>query len=250
MSLSPETARRIDHFRRYEELYQPNDRVKRIIGSRTLSMIVAPAAMGKTAVMRRAAELDPRFGRSSTLSTRTPRHDDEPGMFRMLEHTDENIDRLLDKILSGDLVQYKFHPTEQTFYGSEAIDHPHQHNMLATLSGAVNQLQQVGFSETSVIGLVAPPSEWRSRFDKRYASHSPGRLKRLQEAEISYNDLLLRKDVTWIINREGDVDGTATELIRSHHETSDARDEALAYAHRILQLIQSAMRREQSKKYE
>lgn len=246
MSLSPETTNRIDHFRRYEDLYQPNDHVKRLIGMRTLHMVVAPAVVGKSSVMNRAAALDACFGRSTTLSTRQPRSDDEPGVFRLLEHTDDNIDTLLDKILSGGLVQYKFHPTEHTFYGSEAVDHPHEHNMLPTLSGAINQLQQVGFKDTSVIGLVAPPTSWQTRFDERYPEHHPQRLNRLKEAEISYHDLLLRSDVRWLVNREGDIDGTAQKLVDA--ASPDDSDEALAHVHRILRLAHEAKRRTQSHK--
>lgn len=248
MSLSRETRNRIDHFRRYEELYQPNDHVKRLIGSRTLHMVIAPAVMGKSLVMNRVATLDERFGRSTTLSTRTPRDDDEPGAFRLVAHSDDNIDALLDKILSGELVQYKFHPTEHTFYGSEATDHPYAHNMLPTLSGAINQLQHVGFKDTSVVGLVAPPASWQARFNDRYPEHHPGRLKRLKEAEISYNDLLVRNDVTWLINRDGDVDGTAQKLINL--DGTEDETEALDYVHHILQLAHDARRRTQSKKHE
>lgn len=246
MSLSRETISRIDHFRRYEELYQPNDHVKRLIGTRTLHMVVAPAVVGKSSVMNRATTLDTRFGRSTTLSTRQPRADDEPGVFRLVEHTDENIDTLLDKILSGELVQYKFHPTEHTFYGSEVTDHPHEHNMLPTLSGAINQLQQVGFKDTSVIGLVAPPTDWQTRFDQRYPEHHPQRLNRLREAEISYNDLLVRTDVRWLVNHEGDVDGTAKKLVDT--AASDESAEALAHVQRILQLTHEAKRRTESHK--
>lgn len=248
MSLSRETRNRIDHFRRYEELYQPNDHVKRLIGARTLHMVVAPAVMGKSLVMNRVAALDERFGRSTTLSTRTPRDDDEPGVFRLLEHTDDNVDALLDKILSGELVQYKFHPTEQTFYGSEATDHPHEHNMLPTLSGAINQLQRVGFKDTMVVGLVAPPTSWQTWFNDRYPEHHPGRVKRLREAEISYNDLLVRNDVKWLINRDGDADSTAQKLINPADTDNEA--EALDYVHHILQLAHEARRRTQSQKYE
>ena len=250
MNLSEATVNRINHYRRHEELYQPNDEVKRLIGSRTLHMVVAPAAMGKTLVMRRAAELDSRYGRSSTLSNRAPRVDDEPGMFRLVDQTDESIDQLLDKIVSGELVQYKFHPTEHTFYGSEVQDHPHEHNMLATLSGAINQLQGVGFKETSVIGLVAPPTTWQSWFDARYPERHPQRLKRLEEAEISYNDLLLRDDVTWLVNHEGDLDATAQKLIRAVEADTHDSVEALAYVSRSLQLIDTAKARAQSEKYE
>lgn len=249
MSLNRETVNRINHFRRFEDLYQPNLQVQRLIGSRTLHMVVAPAVTGKTLVMRHAAELDSSYGRSVTLSTRKPRVDDEPGAFRLLEHSDSNIHVLLDKILSGELVQYKFHPTEHTFYGSEALDHPHEHNMLATLSGGINQLQHVGFEETTVIGLVSEPSTWSKRFDTRYPERHPQRLARLREAEISYSDLLVRDDVTWVVNEEGYPGRAAEKLIDPTASSNDA-DEAISYAQRILQLTHQAKIRTESIKHE
>lgn len=250
MSLSRETIDRINHFRRYEDLYRPNKQVQRLIGSRTLLMVVAPAVMGKTVVMQQAAELDSTYGRSVTLSTRKPRSDDEPDTFRLLGHTDRSIHALLDKILSGELVQYKFHPTEHTFYGSEALDHPHEHNMLATLSGGINQMQHVGFKETTVVGLVSEPGNWSNRFDKRYPERHPQRLARLREAEISYNDLLVRDDVAWVVNEEGHPERAAAKLIDTATSGTNDADEAVSYAQRILQLAHQATLRTESLKHE
>lgn len=249
MSLRRETVNRINHFRRYEDLYQPNKHVQRLIGSRTLHMVVAPAVMGKTSVMQQAAELDSNYGRSVTLSTRKPRPDDDPGTFRLLDHTDSNMHDLLDKILSGELVQYKFHPTEHTFYGSEAPDHPHEHNMLATLSGGISQLQHSGFRETTVVGLVSEPNSWSNRFDKRYPERHPQRLARLREAEISYNDLLVRDDVTWIVNEEGHPEKAAAKLVDATTKADDYTT-AVAYAQRILQITHLAKERTESLKHE
>lgn len=250
MSLSPETTERVNHYRGIEELYRPNHEIRQLIGERTLHMVVAPAAMGKSLIMQRAAELDGRYGQSSSLSTRKARPDDEPGSFRLLEHTDENINALIDKIVSGELVQYKFHPTEHIFYGSEPQDHPHEHNMLPTLSGAINQLQRVGFKETTVTALVAPPTTWQSWFNARYPERHPQKLKRLQEAIISYNDLLLCAGTNWIVNHEGEADEAAKKLIRAGESERYDEDEALAYVHRILQLTEIEIERIQSEKYE
>jgi hypothetical protein len=249
MSLNGETIDRLNHFRRYEDLYRPNSRVQHLIGMRTLEMVVAPAAMGKSSLIKRVSELDERYGHSTTLSTRPPYPRDEPGTFRLLEHNDENMNMLLDKILSGELVQYKIHPTEHTFYGSEVQDHPYEHNVLPTLSGGVEQLQHVGFMETSVVGLVTPPAQWQAWFNHRYPGHHPQRLKRIQEAEISYSDLLLRTDVQWIVNREGDLDGTAQKFIDATEGKKNENDEAVAFAQHILQIVHDIKQQEQSKKH-
>jgi hypothetical protein len=122
--------------------------------------------------------------------------------------------------------------------------------MLPTLSGAIDQLKEVGFETTYVVGLVAPPTSWKAWFDQRYPLRHPMRLRRLEEAEISYNDLLLRTDVTWVINREGESDAAAQQIVEASEPNTHHSDEAAAYVHRILQLTQDAKRYAQAHKYE
>ena len=240
MSLTPETEHRLQRALEREKTYQPNSRVQRELGSRSLVMIVAPAAMGKTFLMQSILRQDERFGMSATLSTREPRADDNPKLFRLVKHTDENLQTILGKIEHGDLVQYAIHPSEHTFYGSELEDHPYKHNMLATLSGGVEQLLHVGFANTTIIGLVAPPSDWSKWFNQRYPAADPKRLGRLHEAERSYKDLLARDDVHWVINREGYVDEATHSTIAAVDGVYEPNEEALAYIQRIRQMIADA----------
>jgi len=240
MSLSPNTIERLRAARENEHNYRPNADIQREMGSRSLVMVVAPAAMGKTYLMHAIIEADSRFGLSRTVSTRKPREDDDPSMFRLMPHDDENLNYLLDKVEAGSMVQYTTHPSEGTFYGSELQDHPHGHNLLATLSGAVDQLSAVGFGQTTLIGLVAPPTTWQKWFDARYPLGHPKRLGRLDEASKSYHDLLNRPDVSWVINREGSIDDAVKDVISVVDGNPHDKDEALAYANRILQLIEQA----------
>lgn len=248
MSISPETRRRIEHFRAIEEAYEPNDTTKRALGDRTILLIVGPAVIGKTSLIKRIGTLDKSYGMSATLSTRLARDTDDPGAFRLFDHNDENLNMLMDKILQGSLVQYKFHPTEGTFYGSELEDHPHEHNMLAMLSGGINQVKNVGFGEARVIGVTVPPSDWMKRFNIRYPEHHPGRLGRVLEADLSYRDLLARTDVEWVINREGEL-GKAAQDVTKHETDQFDQEEAIAYAVRILQLIHEIRDRAETRKF-
>jgi hypothetical protein len=238
VNVSPEIARRLQHAHEQEKLYRPSENLQRELGVRSLVMVVAPAAMGKSYVMRLASEIDPQFGRSSIVSTRDLRDDDEPALFRLLPHDDENISDLLDRVDSHEMVQYAIHPTEGTFYGTELEDYPFKHNMLATLSTAVDQLQHVGFGNTTLIGLVSPPGDWLERFDARYGYNHPKRLRRLKEAHGSFTDLLKRDDVHWIINSQGEGEQAAKELIEATENPVDQNDEAVAYARRIIQRIE------------
>lgn len=245
MSLSPETVRELRHAHEKESKYLPNADIQRELGSRSLLMIVAPAAMGKTYLMQTVAERDERFGLSSTLSTRIARSDDVPGQFRLVPHDDEHLQEVLGLVKRKELVQYAVHPTELTFYGSELVDHPHEYNMLATLSSAIEQLQEVGFRDTTVIGLVAPPTDWNKWFSSRYPSGHPKRLNRLKEAELSYRNLLARDNVQWIINRDNEIESTAASAIRAVEGSLQSQDEARAYAQRIRQIVADVSRLEQ-----
>lgn len=240
MSLSPDTLLRLEAAHEHEREYRPNNEIQRELGSRSLVMVVAPAAMGKTFLMHALVESDERFGLSRTVSSRKPREDDDPDMFRLIEHDDENLNVVLNKIDDGTMVQYTIHPSEGTFYGSELQDHPHGHNLLATLSGAVDQLTAVGFGQTTLIGLVAPPTTWQRWFNERYPIGDAKRLGRLNEASKSYRDLLGREDVTWIINNEGLVEDAVQDVIDAVDNKPNDKGEALAYANRILQLIEQA----------
>jgi hypothetical protein len=249
MGINADTISRLRAAQERADLYRPNAELRRELGSRSLIMLVAPAAMGKTYLMHALAEADERFGMSTTVSTRSPRPDDDPAMFRLLDHTDANLNYLLDKVDEGKMVQYAIHPSEGTFYGSELDDHPHRYNMLATLSGAVSQLQAVGFGRTTLVGLTSRPEVWQQWFGARYPIGSPKRLGRLSEAEKSYRDLLARDDVNWVINHPGEVELTVDAVINLA-EGKPHEDEARAYAVRTLQQIDHAKQLEYTNTYD
>lgn len=251
MSLSRMTEARFAELGRYQELYRGADKSIRQLGNRVLVMVIGPAAIGKTHVMQRVAEHDGRFGLASSITSRQPRPDDLPGQFRYYEQTDEGIGRLIDKALKGQLVSYSIHPTELTLYGNEPQDFPYEMNMLATLSGSVDRLASAGFGTSRVIGLTAPPTDWTERFNARYKPDDPQRLKRLIEAEVSYSNLFDRLgDVSWVINRHGHADEAATDLIHAVEGKESDSDEAVAYAQRILKLVEIAKHHTEAEQHE
>jgi len=237
MSLSPETLARLRAAQENEAHYQPNSTIRQQLESRALIMIVAPTAMGKTFIMNRVSGLDNRFGRSSVLSTRDPRPDDDPGMFRLFKNDDHDVNQILDRVDRGELVQYMIHPTENTIYGTELQDHPHGNNLLATLSSSIDHLRGVGFGKTTVIGLVTWPKVWLTWFNQRYPGPSPKRLSRLIEAKQSYDDLLARNDIHWIINIPDDADQTARTIIDAADGRYENDPDAIPLVHQTMELI-------------
>jgi len=248
VSLSSETQNRLEEARAREDLYVPNEAIQRELGSRTLTMVVAPTAAGKTLVMQRVSELDPTFGLMSVVGTRAPRPDDLPGLFRPLPNDDKHVSMLLDKVDTGTLMQYMVHPSEKTIYATELEDAKATHNLLATLSTSIDHMKTIGFGHTTVVGLVPSPGSWQRWFNERYGQAHEKRLGRLVEAQTSYTNLLARDDVHWVINYEGEIDRVAQAVIAaSTSESVIPNPEAEAFARRILQLIDDELALEYTK---
>lgn len=214
--LSPEVQDRLDAAQLAAPNYRPRKSISRQLGEKTLIMLVGPAAIGKTYIMKQVTELDPSFSLVSDFTTRDPRLDDDPALFHFLPHDDESVTRLLDQIDNQEIIQYAVHPTQGRIYGTELEDYHSENNMLATLSGAVDQFQQLPFKNTYVIGLTAEAAIWAGWFNTRYKASNPDRQKRLEEAVLSLDWLLKnsrRSSVTFVKNTEGDPSAAAQQII-------------------------------------
>jgi guanylate kinase len=247
MSLSQSVAERLDRARLLESDYRPNEDVCREIGETILAMVVAPPATGKTTVMERAASLDDDFGLVSVFSTRDARPDDKPGMFRIFPHTDEIVTHLLDKIERQEVVNYAIHPTQDTIYGTEAEDYPRRYNLLATLSNGVEQLRNIPFEKTHVIGLATEPDNYAAWFNRRYPEQNKNRARRLGEAGISLGWLLSEENeglVTWVENIEGRADIAAKSIIDIVKHGKQSDEWAIGHARAIQAWVQNAIERE------
>lgn len=201
--------------KQHQDTYQPNNEVAKALSSKTLVMVVAPPAIGKTTVMKRVAELNQDFGRTSVFTTRPQRTDDEPGLVRTVPNTPEGTDLILQKIANRDLVQFAVHPTQHTIYGTELSDYPSHNNLLATLSGAVHALKNLPFRSTTTVGLVAEPTVYKRWFLERYPINTDERQKRAREAVLSLTWLLQQPEgeIVWLTNHDNELDTTAHTLI-------------------------------------
>jgi hypothetical protein len=211
--LSPEVQNRLDQARAHENDYQPNEVISRQIGAKTIVMVVAPAAMGKSTIMQKAANMSEDFALVPVFSTRNARPDDDPTLFRLSPHDDTHVSQLLDKIDAGEAVQYAVHPTQSIMYGTEATDYPAKYNLLATLSSVVAGMRKLPFKRSVTIGLVTDADHWQQWFTERYPAGHPDRSKRATEAIQSLEWLLADDQVLWLHNQPDAHDQTAQSLI-------------------------------------
>lgn len=215
----------------FQVKYRPNPVISEQLHEKTMLMFVAPGASGKTYIMDYITKLDNRFQSVVDFTTRSPRADDDPKLFRYISHDDEHIDKILAEINQGELVQYVVHPSGQ-FYGTEIHDFPSTYNMLATLSFAVSQLQNLPFKQTFVLGIIAEPQTWQHWFNIKFPVSHPERQKRIKEAVASLTWLLEQPEesVYWIVNREGVAEQAAQSILDAvlYTKRDDARKVAEA----------------------
>ncbi len=204
----------LEQARLAESSYQPNADVANGLKDKSLIMFVGPVASGKTFIMNNVVHTDTSFGRVPVFTTRDPRADDDPGMFRAMPHDEAHIEEILEKINDGDVVQYAVHPTSDRFYGSEPSDYPKPYNMLATLSGVVDSMSQLPFKNTFIIGIVCEPATWKEWLTKRYPSSTKEKQKRIKEAVQSLEWLLeSNRDIIWIENSRSEPQKTTRDVI-------------------------------------
>jgi guanylate kinase len=241
--LSPDVAVRLQEAAKQQAIYRPNAAISEQLQEKNLVMFVGPAAVGKSYLMNKIVERDVDFGRVSVFTTREARADDEPGMFRNLPHDDANVTTLLDKIQRGEVVQYAVHPTSGRLYGSEITDYARAFNMLATLSGIVNNLRQLPFQTARVIGLAVEPDVWLQRFNERPMPPDE-RDKRLKEATVSLQWLLDPAhipEITWVNNTSANEASAVQSVINAVKYNKRGDDTALRTAHSMLERLQKEL---------
>lgn len=237
MDLTPELQQRFDTAAEAQYTYQPADSVRRVIASKALLMVVAPAAMGKSYVISHAIAADPHFAQTISFSTRDPRPGDE-GNMRTIPRDNEHIGLLLDLIEAGQLVNYAIFPTTGMVYGTDLSSYPGEVNLMPTLANSVDTLRRTGFGKSITIGLVAPPETWAAWFNARFPEPTSEKTARLKEALLSIAWLLQDDSVCWLINREGEADAVVSELVAlAHANKPTPNEQAVTYAQELRALI-------------
>lgn len=229
--ISQSVQERLDTARVLQLQYRPNAEVSTALRNKTLVMVVAPTACGKSYIMRQVAERDPACGRVKDFTTRPPRDDDQPDAFDYYPHDDASVSMWLDKIHRQELVQYMVHPTTGALYGSELHGYPANYNFLETISSVVSVLRLLPFSHTIVIGVVAELEQWKQWLNARYPEPSSDRTKRLQEAITSLEwltDSTHAGLIHWVINDpRNDSAGTIIDIVKNNALGDDGQALAL-----------------------
>jgi len=242
MTLSPNTLARLKRAENQAASYQPNETVAKSIKDKSLVMLVAPTATGKSFLINEIVKQDTDFRVMPIFTTRDPRPDDDPRYFRILPHAETPLSQLLDDIDAKQVVQYAVHPTTKRIYGTTIEDYPGRFNLLATLSHAVAPLQKLPFASTHILGLVAEPTTWKQWFLTRYPQASDERTKRVKEAVSSLEWLIAHdRDIHWVVNYPQKAPDIATSIINKvkynqpqHEPGSHVATEMLATAKALL----------------
>lgn len=190
MNLSPSVLERLEKARQNQLLYKPNEDIANELQKRTLVMVVAPTACGKSYIMEKIIHTQPDCRRVVDITSRDPRPDDPPGAFEYIPHDDRSISEFLGRMDRHELVQYVIHPTTGNIYGTDLAGYSAEYNFLETLSNSVTYMRRLPFERTLVIGIAVELSQWQNWFNARFNEPNEERRNRLQEAVMSLEWLM------------------------------------------------------------
>ena len=206
----------------------------------TLVSLVGPSAVGKTTLMRLAAELDPDFGRIVSFTTRKRREGEGKDTYKYIPHTSATLSQVLRQVTGRELVQFVVHPTGH-LYGSYSTAYNKPYMMLDTLPSAFGLLSKLPFREIKKVALVADPNEWRERFDEHLPHANRGeRAKRLREGVQNIRWSLDQVDqILWLDNSHRPAAEVAQELIELVKGAKQSSSWAMTTGQQLLNVMQS-----------
>lgn len=174
---------------------------------------VGPSAIGKSTIMNRVSIMDPDFKWVITRTSRPPRSNDTPEMYRYII-TDDDFAKLEEDIAHGELLQYAIDPTRDVLYGSYPEDYPGVYNIGDVWASAVSDFQNLGFKSMTTVYLVADANDWATWFRSRFMPGDEVAIKRLTEAEQSLEWAIgHHTEIKWLKNTAQDIDETAARFI-------------------------------------
>lgn len=191
--------------------YAPNETVVRALADKTIIMLVGPAAIGKSTVMNRVIEMDQRFHRAPSFTTRAPRLNDERGMYHYIS-TSDDYTKLEQDIVNSDVVQFSVSPVKDVVYGTYIGDYLKQFNLKDVWYSGVAEFEKLPFKNKAIVGLVASPDKWAAWMEERFQQGDPEALSRLSEAKLCLPWLIENKDrVKWVQN--DDLEAASNRII-------------------------------------
>mgnify|MGYP000851034926 FL=1 len=179
-----------------------------ILGSKTLVMIIAPSATGKSTVMDTVAAINDDFERVRGFTTRDPRPNDGPNQFFYL--TKEELEQ---KRAAGELITEVTFPATGQVYGTLPESYNGHYCLLETLANSVDDYRALPFERTVTVSLTIPLDRWIGWFHERYPTHNEDAKKRLKKAIMSIQwSLAQTSNHYWLVN-DGTPDEVAERLI-------------------------------------
>ena len=232
--LNNSTLERLEKARQNQLLYRPNEDIANELRTKTLVMIVAPTACGKSYLMERITHLNPDCQRVIDITSRDPRPDDPPGAFSYIPYDDHSISQFLDRIDRRELVQYAIHPTTNNVYGSALEGYTVKYNFLETLSSAVMTMRRLPFRRAIVIGIAVELHQWQEWFNTRFPreTNPEERQHRLEEAILSLEWLMdpTHPDLVHWVENSPTLDATSEIINIVKHDARTIAPHATAQA--------------------
>lgn len=206
-----------------------------LLSTRTLIMLVAPTAMGKSTIMNAAVELDHRFARVRSFTTRPHRSNDEAGQYIYLSDTE-----LVRERSDGTVVTETTFPSTGYTYGTLYTSYAGDYCLLDTLANSVAEYRALPFRRTLTVSLSASADNWCAWFVSRYPERSDMAVKRLEEAELSIAWSLEDTETTWLVN-DGTPEEVAAKLVGLTRDTVPSDPQGPEYARQVLERIRSGV---------
>lgn len=196
--------------------YETSDTVKHVLQRKELVPLIGPFAVGKTALMRAAENLDRNFGRVRSFTTRERRAGEEADAYDFLPHNEATLRQIHTQAAQRELVQFVVHPTTGNVYGSTADSYRTTYSMLDTMPSSLPGLLSLPFREIKKVAVAVPPDVWEHRMAERLQGGDVSDIrKRLAEgvANIEWS-LDQGYNLAWVINGARDIKATARDLIQ------------------------------------
>ncbi len=212
--------------------YVPMGGTAEVLQTKVVAPIVGPFGVGKSTLMRRVAEMNNDFSYVLGFTTRPRRPHEPDGVYRYIEHTEENLEAMREQLINGELVQAVVHPTTGFIYGSDLDSYNNDFNILDVFSTVIHEFESLPFKELVTTYLVAPLPDWLARIEERGDIHSADELeKRWEEARLNLEwGIQNEARINWAENANGQLDAAAEFVARvvRHEQASDPNGPELA----------------------
>lgn len=195
--------------------YEASDDAVEVLRQRELVPLIGPFAVGKSALIHAAIELDNDFGRVRSFTTRPQRPNEDSNTYDFFDHNVLTLARIRDDVRDRKLVQVIVHPTTGNVYGSNIGSYSAPYSMLDTMPTSLPGLEVLPFRKIHKIAVAVPPEVWQGRLAERAKIGDEDDLrKRVREGVANLEwSLDQGDDLFWVVNGDRDIRDTASELV-------------------------------------